>query len=91
MVGITGKSGSKQFGDGIFRPLRGQKKHTRAFCHGHALSLSIERLATVAVNQLERVKTEIGQATQRIHPPDKHRFGHAAAEHGQAHGNGDNS
>ena len=88
VMGIAGEARAEQNGQGLVGPFGGQQEHARPFGHRQSLTGDIQGPATVAVDQLEGMKSEIGQTAERIDPARENTPHPAAPQQVQGQGNG---
>ena len=87
-MGVTGESGSEQGGQGGGRTFAGQEEKGRALGNRQPPTFNIQGVAAVGVDQLQGMKTEVGEPAQGIDPTDQDTVHSALAEHPQRKGNG---
>jgi hypothetical protein len=91
MIGVTGESGPEEQAEGIFRFVCSQEKQSCPFSHRHPLAVPIERSAAFHINELQGMKSKIGEATERIHSAGENTLDLSSAQHFQSHTQGNST
>ena len=90
VVGVARQAGAEQLESALGRRFSRQQQQGRPFGHGQAAALAVQGPRPQGIDELQRLKAEIGQAAEAVHAAGQHALGLAAAQqlHGQQEGHG---